>query len=56
MNAKEKGLKRVVELIEITRNLRSDATQLEGGLLQISIEELWHVLVSALQTVTGQIK
>lgn len=50
MNVKDKGLKRVIELIEVTRNLRSESPRSKDGLLQIAREDLWHVLTSALQT------
>ncbi len=49
MNVKEKGLKRVAELIETTRNLHKNASRTGGDLIQIGSDELWGVLVSTLQ-------
>lgn len=49
MNAEERWLKRVAELIETTRNLHRNAPRTGENLIQIGSEELWRVLVSALQ-------
>ncbi|MBI3741648.1 MAG: hypothetical protein HY257_07825 [Chloroflexi bacterium] len=50
MNAKDKGLQRVAELIESIRILRSESPRSTEGVLQVAKEELWHLLTSAIQT------